>query len=79
MAAVMDNIETVMAVKEHLQEGDLERAAEEWAEIGDYKVITALSTAPTKGGCFTVDERKKMGSDEFRALMREHNKTPFQP
>lgn len=79
MAALLDNIETVMAIKGYLLENNLERAAEEWAEIGDYKVISALSYAPTKGGCFTVDERKKMSSDEFKALMREHNTTPFQP
>jgi len=79
MAAVMDNVDTVMAVKGFLLNNDLESAAEAWAEIEDYKIITALSMAPTKGGCFTVDERKKMSSDEFKALMREHNKTPFQP
>jgi len=79
MAAVMDNIETVMAVKEHLMTNDLESAVEAWSEIEDYKVIQALFLAPTKGGCFTVDEKKKMGSDEFKAMMRESGASVHQP
>ena len=78
MAAVMDNIETVMAVKEHLQNDDFERAAEEWAEIDDWKVVQSLFLAPTKGGCFTIGEKKKMGSEEFKELMKGRA-APFQP
>ena len=78
MSAVMDNIETVMSVKEHLQNDDFESAAEEWAEIDDWKVVQSLFLAPTKGGCFTIDEKKKMGSDEFKELMKGRA-APFQP
>ena len=79
MAAVMDNVETVMAVKEHLQNNDLESAVEAWTEIDDFKVVQALFLAPTKGGCFTIDEKKKMGSDEFKTMMRESGASAFQP
>lgn len=65
MATVMEHIDTVLAVKKALLEGDLDAAAEAWAEIDDAKTISALSLAPTKGGCFTVDERKLMKEREF--------------
>ena len=74
MAAVMDNIETIVAVQGFLQNDDLDGAAEAWAEINHIDVISALSLAPTKGGCFTIEERRKMGGDDFKALMRTHRK-----
>ena len=72
MAAVLDNFETVLAVKDGLHRDDLDSAAEAWAEILNIKTVMSLSLAPTKGGCFTVEERKKMASDEFKELMVKH-------
>lgn len=74
MAAVMDNIDTVLAIKGYLAADDLDSAAEAWAEINDVKVVSALSMAPTKGGCFTVEEGKKMKSDEFKGFLAVHRK-----
>ncbi len=61
-------------MKEFLAGDDLEGAAEAWAEINHVNDISNLSLAPTKGGCFTVDERKKMNTDEFKELMTIHRK-----
>lgn len=72
MAAVMDNIETVTAIKGFLADDDFDGAAEAWAEINHIDIIKALSLAPTKGGCFTVDEKKKMNSDEFKKFNDIH-------
>jgi len=72
MSAVMDNIDTVMAIKGYLAGDDLDAAAEAWSEITDFKVISALSMAPTKGGCFTVAEGKKMKGEEFKGFMAVH-------
>lgn len=72
MEAVMDNIETVTSIKGYLAAGDLDAAAEAWAEIADVKVLSALALAPTKGGCFTIEEGKKMKSDEFKGFMLIH-------
>lgn len=72
MAAVMDNIGTVTAIKGYLAADDLDSAAEAWSEITDFKEISALSMAPTKGGCFTISEGKKMKSEEFKGFMAVH-------
>ena len=66
MRTVMDNIETVLTVKNALLDNNLDQAAEAWAEINDYNVLKGLYVAPTKGGCFTVEERKQMESEEFK-------------
>lgn len=72
MSAVMDNIETVTAMKQFLADDDYDGAAEAWAEINHIKVLQALSLAPTKGGCFTVEEKRKMNSDEFKKFNAIH-------
>lgn len=72
MAAVMDNIETVTAIKNFLADDDFDGAAEAWAEINHINIIKALSLAPTKGGCFTVDEKRKMNGDEFKKFNTIH-------
>ena len=66
MRATFENIDTILAMKKALLDDDLDSAAEAWAEIDDYNVISALSLAPTKGGCFTVAERKQMETKEFK-------------
>lgn len=72
MAAVLENIDTVMAMKGFLADDDFDGAAEAWAEINHIDVLKALSLAPTKGGCFTVEEKKKMNSDEFKKFNDIH-------
>lgn len=72
MSAVMDNIDTVIAIKGYLAADDLDAAAEAWSEITEFKVISSLSMAPTKGGCFTVAEGKKMKGEEFKGFMAVH-------
>jgi len=65
---LMNNIDTVMTVKSHMREGNIEAAAEAWAEINEQQTLIALGLAPTKGGCFTVEEKKIFTSDEFKEL-----------
>ena len=74
MEAVMENIETVTAMKQFLSDDDYDGAAEAWAEINHIDTLKALSLAPTKGGCFTVEEKKKMNSDEFKKFNDMHRK-----
>ena len=72
MSAVMDNIETVTAMKGFLAEDDFDGAAEAWAEINHFQVLKDLSLAPTKGGCFTVEEKRKMNTEEFKKFNGIH-------
>jgi len=72
MAAVMENIETVTAIKGFLADDDFDGAAEAWAEINHINTLKALGLAPTKGGCFTVEEKRKMNSDEFKKFNEIH-------
>jgi hypothetical protein len=72
MAAVMDNIETVTAMKGFLAADDFDGAAEAWSEIDHVETMKALSLAPTKGGCFTIEEKQKMNSDEFKKFNAIH-------
>lgn len=66
MRAVLENIDTVMTVKRAIEDENLELAAEAMAEIDDARVLSNLFLAPTKGGCFTVEEKKAMGTDEYK-------------
>ena len=71
MQATLDHIDSVMAIKEALATGDLEKAAEAWSELtNDVKI--ALWLAPTKGGPFTTREREIMKSDEFAEIGRRY-------
>lgn len=72
MEAVLDNIDTVTAMKGFLAENDFDGAAEAWSEINHIEVLKALSLAPTKGGCFTIEEKRKMNSDEFKKYNTIH-------
>jgi hypothetical protein len=63
LAAVAD-------IKQCLNSDDLETAAGYWnAMTEDQK--SAIWLAPTKGGIFTSEERKKISSDEFGAIRRQ--------
>jgi len=72
MTAVMENIDTVTAIKGFLADDDFDGAAEAWAEINHVDTLKALSLAPTKGGCFTIEEKRKMGGEEFKKFNAIH-------
>ena len=66
-----DVLASVLCVKQNLAElGDLGLAAEAYAEFSKAE-ISALWVATSKGGIWTVEERKRIKSDEeFHALVQ---------
>lgn len=64
MEATLEHIESVLAIKSALSDGDIDKAAEAFAELSNEE-RASLWVAPTKGGPFTVEERKIMRSPEF--------------
>ena len=67
-------IPQVAAVKDFLADNDLHAAAEFMLGFTDEQLY-ALRVAPTKGGLFTVEENKKMATDEFFAAKQAIGKT----
>ncbi len=63
-ASLEDVKEEVQIIKEGIETGDLEHAARIYASLDDAHKI-ALNIAPTKGGTFTVQEKKIMRSPEW--------------
>lgn len=59
--------DSITAIKDGITSGDLESAAEAWFEL-THDEKAALWKAPTKGGCFSIGERKTMQSTEFQAF-----------
>lgn len=57
MKSVMENIASVMAIKNSIAIEEYEAAAEAWFEL-DTEAKQALWVAPKKGGCFTTEERR---------------------
>lgn len=70
--ALRDNLPLVLCVKQNLQErGDVSAAAEAYAELEPGEVA-ALWVAPSKGGIWTTDERRRIKSDEeFQAMVHQ--------
>lgn len=66
MKTVMENFDTVFSIKSALQHDDYDMAAMYLADIDDFRILQGLRMAPTKGGCFTVEEAKKMKTTEFQ-------------
>ena len=65
-AAACDKLaDSIQAVKDGIASGDISAAAEAWFEL-DNDEKASIWKAPTKGGCFTVEERKIIKSAEFR-------------
>ena len=65
----------VEEIKDRLTDGDYLAAYEIWAQI-DNEEKKLLWIAPSKGGCFTTEERKKMQSTEWieaRSLYHENH------
>jgi hypothetical protein len=57
--------DSIDAIKAGINEDNLHKANEAWSELtNDEKKL--LWVAPSKGGCFTTEERKVMQSTEFR-------------
>ena len=67
--AVQENLPSITAIKEALVEDAYEYAAECYGEISNDDKI-ALWVAPSKGGIWTTEERKKLKSDEFNAARK---------
>ena len=59
--------ESVDAIRNGIDSGDLWKAAEAWFEL-DQEAMRGLWIAPTKGGPFTTEQRRVMKSDEFLKL-----------
>jgi hypothetical protein len=60
-----ENKDSILAIKAGIANGDLASASEAWAELSN-ETKEALWKAPSKGGCFTTQEREVMKSSEFR-------------
>lgn len=60
--------EHIAEIKIGIQKGDLGRASSAWATLSE-EDKTILWRAPTKGGCFTTEERAIMKTSEFRESM----------
>ena len=61
---------SIAVIKLGIANNDLSTAAEAWAELSEETKL-ALWKAPTKGGCFTTQERAVMKSTEFRLARGE--------
>lgn len=66
-AMLADSIE---AIKTGIEIGDLVMAKEAWDELTEDEKI-GIWKAPSKGGCFTTEERAIMKSPEFRTATGE--------
>jgi len=66
MKTVMENVDTVIAIKQALEDDDIDGAAMHLADIDDFNILQGLRMAATKGGCFNVEESKKMKLSEFQ-------------
>ena len=71
-AALRDNMPTVMAIMEYLLNDDYSAAYEAWAELSQDE-MAALWVAPSKGGIFSTDMRRKMKSDEWNDARKAHH------
>jgi hypothetical protein len=61
---------SIQAIKDAIAMKNIPLAIEAWDELdGDEK--DSIWLAPTKGGCFTTEERRVMKSDEWGATRRE--------
>jgi len=69
--AVRENIESIVAIKTYLLNDDYSSAFEAYDELDD-ETKTDLRMATTKGGIFTIDEVKKIKSNDWTAARRAH-------
>jgi len=71
-SAVRDHIESIVAIKTYLANGEYGLAYEALAELSEDDRKT-LWLAPTKGGIWTTAERKLMQSDEMTEARKAHH------
>lgn len=64
-ALVEQHMATISCIKTALDNQDLSTAKEAWDELTNEEK-TGLWRAPSKGGCFSTEQRKTMQSKEFR-------------
>jgi hypothetical protein len=64
-ALVTKYTDSINAIRDALKEGHMSTAAEAWYELPE-SARMGLWKAPTKGGCFTTQERTILHSSEFR-------------
>lgn len=62
--AVSDNIESIAYIKKELLANNLESAVEAMHEL-DEETRIALNLAPTKGGIWSIEEKRIFMSDEY--------------
>jgi len=62
--------DSIEAIKTGIEIGDLVMAKEAWDELTEEEKI-GIWKAPSKGGCFTTEERAIMKSSEFRQAAGE--------
>lgn len=62
--------DSIEAIKTGIEIGDLVMAKEAWDELTEEEKI-GVWKAPSKGGCFTTEERSIMKSTEFRQATGE--------
>jgi hypothetical protein len=71
-AAVRDHIESIVAIKTYLLNGQYEAAYEAIAEIPDEDKLS-LWIATTAGGIWTTKEREQMKSNEWTAARKNYH------
>jgi len=59
---------TIEVIKESIESGDYSAGSEAWQELTEDEKM-GLWKAPSKGGCFTTEERTIMKSPEFRKAL----------
>jgi len=62
--AVSDNIESIAYIKKELAANSYESVVEAFSELPE-ETRMALNLAPTKGGVFTIEEKRQFQSDEY--------------
>jgi hypothetical protein len=71
-AALARNLDSVNAIKAALAEGEIGYAYEAWQEVTD-EDKQALWLAPSRGGCFTTQERAVFKSDEWSEARKAYH------
>ncbi len=64
-SSVREHIYSISAIKEALENNDLETAAEEWAQLNEDEQ-RSIWKAPSKGGIFTTQELATIKTSDFR-------------
>lgn len=62
---VDDNTDSIQAIKDGIQQKEYSSAAEAWFELNK-EVKEGIWKAPSRGGCFSTQEREVIKSTEFR-------------